>query len=134
MSIQSFDFATGKTKDPQRLQAILFMQDDSDSDTIAELLRKGRHPMLGRPSSLRDALELARKHKKGVLYLDADRDEIDVSEVLEQMGRRLPDFNVVIAKSSATKEELIELQKQGAAGFVLKPVSAEAVAKVIQRL
>jgi len=134
MAIQSFDFSTGKTKDPLRLQSILFLREAQDSDTIADLLRKGRHPMLGRPDNLRDALELARKHKKGVLYLDADWEGVNVPEVLQDINRRFPDFSVVVAKSSATKEELMELQKQGAAGFVLKPVNAEAVAKIIQRL
>jgi len=132
--IQQFDFSTGKTKDPQRFQSILFMQDDKDIESIAALLRKERYPMLGRAGNLREALEMARKYKKGMFFLDADWDGVDALEVVQDIARRFPEMSVVVAKSSATKEELVTLHQQGAAGFVLKPVTVESLAKVIKRL
>jgi len=132
--IQSFDMATGKAKDPARFQSVVFLRDEADIETVSALLRKSRHPLLGRVDNLRDAMELVRKHKKGVIYLDADWPGMKIEEVLAGLVGRFPDFNVIITKANATKEELVALRQQGAAGFILKPVNAESVAKVLARL
>ena len=134
MAVQEFDFASGKVLDPKRKQAILAVETDADADVIKEALRKISYKMLGHESDIRAALELVRNHKVGVLFLDADLPGIKVNELLPSIKNAFSGFNIVVLSSSVTKEMLSEVLRLGAAGFLVKPVQADALDKVLAKL
>ena len=134
MAVQEFDFSSGKVLDPKRKQAILGLEDAADAAVIQDLLRKKSYKILGQETDLRAILELVRKNKVGTLFLDADLAGVNVSELLPSIKKGFAELNVVVMSSSVTKEMLSEVLRLGAVGFLVKPVQADALDKVMAKI
>ena len=134
MAIQEFDFASGKVLNPNRRQAIILATDAADADLLKEELRQKHYKLLGMVDNVRSALEKVGLHKAGILFLDADIEGTNAIELMQIIMKKYPEFNVVLMTEKATKELLVEVQKLGAAGFLLKPLTSEAVVKVLSRI
>ena len=134
MAIQEFDFSTGKVLDPHRKQSIVLVGDDEDAEVVARGLRTKHYKLLDTTGDIRTALGLVQKHKVGVLFLDADIDGITATDILSKIKSAFPGFNVVLMTATATKELLAEAKTLGAAGFLLKPLTVEAVTNVLSRI
>ncbi len=134
MGVQEFDFSSGKVLNPNRKQAILAVENDADVDLLKEVLRQKSYKDLGRQTELRAVLEAVRKHKVGVLFLDADLAGINVRELLPSIKKAFADFNVIVMSSTVTKESLGEALRLGAIGFLVKPLQQDAVEKVMVKL
>lgn len=134
MAVQEFDFASGKVLDPKRKQAILASESDADADVLKETLRQKGYRFMGQAADIRVALELVRKHKLGVLFLDADLPGVKLNELVPSIKKAFPDFTLVVVSSAVTKEMLSEILRLGATGFLIKPVQAEALEKVLAKL
>ena len=134
VGIQEFDFATGKVLNPNRRQAIILAADAADADLIKDQLRQKHYKLLGVVDNVRTALEKVGLHKVGILFLDADVEGANATELAQIIMKKYPEFNVVLMTEKATKELLVEVQKLGAAGFLLKPLTSEAVDKVLSRI
>jgi DNA-binding NarL/FixJ family response regulator len=134
VAIQEFDFASGKVLDPNRRQAIILSTSVDDANTLSEELRKQHYKLLGTLDDIRAVLELIGKHKIGVLFMDDDVVGTKSLDILASVLKAYPEFKVVLMTSSPTKELLLEAQQAGAAGFLAKPLAAEAVDKVISRI
>lgn len=132
--LQEFDFATGKTVNPKRRQVIILLEDVAQADELQQILRQKSYPVLGKTTDLREALELVAKHKLGIFFLDADSAGGNVLSLLATVRAKFPDFNVVITSANATKELLTESMAKGAVGFLVRPVTREALHKVLERI
>lgn len=131
---QEFDFATGKTVNPKRRQVIILLDDAAQADELQQLLRQKSYPIMGKTGDVREALELVGKHKLGILFLDADIAGINALDLLTKIRAKFPEFNVVITAANATKELLTESMAKGAVGFLVRPLTQEALQKVLERL
>ncbi len=134
MAVQEFDFASGKVLDPKRKQAILASESDADAGVLKETLRQKGYRFMGQAADIRAALELVRKHKLGVLFLDADLPGVKLNELVPSIKKAFPDFTIVILSSAVTKEMLSEILRLGAMGFLIRPVQAEALEKVLAKI
>ena len=134
MAIQEFDFGTGKVLNPQRRQGILFVADEGDESKIVDALRQKSFKVAGRAADIREALALVKKHKVGVLFLDADIEGFDALEIMANVKKAFPELNVVLLSGNATKDFIAQVLSAGAAGFVLKPVASDAVANILARI
>lgn len=134
MGVQEFDFTSGKVLNPNRKQAILAIENDADVDVIKEVMRQRSYKDLGRETELRAVLEAVRKHKVGLLFLDADLPGINLKELVPSLKNAFPDFNVIAMSSTVTKESLGATLRLGVAGFLVKPLQEEALKKVIAKL
>ena len=134
MGVQEFDFSSGKVLNPKRKQAIIAIESDADADVVKEILRQKSYKDLGRETELRAVLEAVRKHKVGVLFLDADLAGINIKELLPSIKKGFSELNVVVMSSTVTKESLGETLRLGAVGFLVKPLQQDAVEKVMAKL
>jgi len=134
VGVQEFDFTSGKVLNPNRKQAILAIENDADVDVIKEVMRQRSYKDLGRETELRAVLEAVRKHKVGLLFLDADLPGINLKELVPSLKNAFPDFNVIAMSSTVTKESLGATLRLGVAGFLVKPLQEEALKKVIAKL
>ena len=134
MGTQEFDFASGKVLDPNRKQAILAVESDDDAAVVKEVLRQKSYKVLSCETELRAVLEGVRKHKVGVLFLDADLPGITLKELVPSLKNAFPDFNIVAMSSTVTKESLGETLRLGVAGFLVKPLQEEALKKVMSKV
>lgn len=127
MANREYDFATGKVVDLDRRKAVILINDSEQAEPLIELLRKSRYRMLGLTSDSNKALELVRKHKVGVIFIDADIPGIKITEILAQLNRRFPEFNVIMISSSVSKDALEQVSSLGAVGYLVKPLSEEVI-------
>jgi len=134
VGVQEFDFSSGKVLNPKRKQAIIAIESDADADVVKEILRQKSYKDLGRETELRAVLEAVRKHKVGVLFLDADLAGINIKELLPSIKKGFSELNVVVMSSTVTKESLGETLRLGAVGFLVKPLQQDAVEKVMAKL
>lgn len=134
MAVQEFDFASGKVLDPKRKQAVVASESSDDGEALKDVLRQKGYQFLGQAQDIRAALELVRKHKLGVLFLDGDLPGVKLNEVVPSIKKAFPDFAIVVLSSAVTKELLSEVLRLGALGFLVKPVQADALEKVLAKL
>ena len=134
MAIQEFDFGTGKVLNPQRRQGILFVADEGDESKIVDALRQKSFKVAGRAADIREALALVKKHKVGVLFLDADMESYSALDIMATVRKAFSEIHVVLLSGNATKDFIAQVLSAGAAGFVLKPVASDAVANILARI
>ncbi len=134
MSIRDFDFKTGKSIDPRRFQVVVVVDGDDDREVLHQAVREKKYRMMGQAQESRAALELLRKHKMGVLFLDMDMEGIDAGEIMSQVQRRFKDFAVVMLSGTVTRERIAEAKEMGAGDFMVKPLKKEAVSTVLDRV
>lgn len=127
MQNKEYDFATGKIVDLEKRKAVILINDPEQAEPLIELLRKSRYRMLGMTSDTAKALELVRKHKAGVIFIDTDIPGIDINETLVHLKRRFPEFNAIMISSQVTKEEIVSVSNLGAVGYLTKPLREEAI-------
>lgn len=130
---KEYDAKTGKIIDPERRKAVMLLADENDSDILTNVLREKRFRILGMTSKLDVAIELMRKHKVGILFLDVDIANLELEETLAQVKRRYPDFMVVLLSASVTKEKIEFGFANGAMAYLAKPLTTEAVGKSMSR-
>lgn len=130
MPFQQFDFSTGKVVDSKQWQTVLYSSDDEAMTALRAVCRDKRYPFLGATDKEREVLELARKHKTGVFFLDADLEGLDIESVCATLRRMHKGFKLVVMSANATKESLAEYVRLGAGGFLLKPLKSAAIVKV----
>ncbi|MDH5446298.1 MAG: response regulator [Gammaproteobacteria bacterium] len=127
MANKEYDFATGKIVDLDKRKAVILINDSSLADPLIELLRKSRYRMLGMTSKPDVALELVRKHKVGVIFIDADIPGINVHEILIHLQRRFPAFNPIMLSDQVSKADIVTVSNLGAVGFLTKPLQEESI-------
>lgn len=134
MSIESFDFKSGKKIDSRRRRVIISDIDTDDLSVIQGVLRDRRFQILGKEASLKALLELVRKHKMGVLMLDIDNPEVEIATVVPEIKRKFPDMVVVLMAASVDKGVLQEALQAGAGGFLVRPINKASLEKVLDTI
>ena len=134
VSTKEYDVATGRIIDPEHRKVIFFINSSEDEDFLVPLLRDMRFRMLGIVHKQAEALELVRKHKIGVLFVDDEMQGLDVEEMLTQIQRRHPEFHVIMFGEHITKEKLNQAVKLGAVGYLSKPLQKHSVQKIMARV
>ena len=102
----------------------LFLDAQPDMEVVAEA------------ENGQQALEALRAHRPDVLILDLIMPEVDGLAVLQQAPQIAPETKVLVLTSAADDRMVLPAVRAGAAGYVLKTISAaelaEAVRKVMQ--
>ncbi len=134
MPNKEYDFATGKIVDLDKRKAVILINDSNEADPLIELLRKARYRMLGMTSRTDAALELVRKHKVGVIFIDTDIPGIDINEILAHLKRRFPAFNAIMLSEKVSKDDIVSVSSLGAVGYLTKPLHEEAIRRGMSRV
>jgi len=130
---KEYDVSTGKIIDPEQRKAVFFIDSQEDEDLLVSLLRDMRYRMLGVTNKQAEALELLRKHKVGVLFVDDEIPGLDMEALLTQIQRRHPEFHVILFGEHITKEKLNAAVKLGVVGYLSKPLQKHAIQKIMAR-
>ena len=134
MSIESYDFKKGKVIDSRRRRVIMSEFEQEDLDTIQAVLRDMRFQILGKEKELRPLLELVRKHKMGILFLNVDDSEVDVEAVLNDINRKFPDIQVVLVSSHVSKDLVVIASKMGVHDVLTTPIKRESLRKILSSI
>ena len=134
MPRKEYDFATGKIVDLDNRKAVILIKDEEQATPLVDLLRKSRYRMLGMTSKSDVALELVRKHKVGVIFIDSDIPGINTSEILTHLKRRFPAFNVIVLSEKVTKADIVSANNLGAVAYLAIPMQEEAIRRSMSRV
>lgn len=111
------------------MKAFIVDDDGFIRQTLRVLLSELKIQVVGEAINGQDALTHLGVHDVDVVFLDIVMPGMSGMEVLQQITRLKPNVKVIMISSEATKETVQEAIKQGAAGFVAKPFSANMVIK-----
>jgi len=130
MAIQDFDFTTKTVKDPRRNQVFAAVDNTNDLATLYEVLKEKRIPVAGKATDYKAALELIRKHKVGVLFIDCDFQGVEVEQMMDKLKINYPEVRIVLISGSPTKELVETANTRGALGLLIKPLKKDAILKI----
>lgn len=82
----------------------------------------------------RQALEEFERFKPDVVTMDITMPEMDGLAAVEQMVDRRPEVVILVVSALADKGTAVESVKRGAAGFLLKPVTVQAIQDAIDEV
>jgi DNA-binding NarL/FixJ family response regulator len=88
--------------------------------------------VVGEATSADDALLLAPQLRPDVLLLDINLPGSDGLRVLRELRPRLPETKIVMLTVSTERRDLLEAIREGAAGFLTKDLSPEALLRTIR--
>jgi DNA-binding NarL/FixJ family response regulator len=90
--------------------------------------------VIGTASNGREAIAQARALRPSVVLMDMEMPEIDGLSALQQIMAELPDTRVVMLTASADDARLLEVVRNGAAGYLLKAQCAEEIFSMLAAL
>ncbi|MFB9328385.1 response regulator [Paenibacillus aurantiacus] len=79
------------------------------------------------------AVAIAREQRPDVVFMDIVMPVKTGIEALREIREALPETKVIMASSVGTQSNLKEAIKLGAYDFVQKPISAEAIKRVMEK-
>jgi DNA-binding NarL/FixJ family response regulator len=135
MAIKDFSFTSQKSDDISERQAIISLESDADSEKLIQILKKSRYRILGDTNQeANESLELVRKHKIGLFFLDFDIKALGSMLVLNKLKTNTPNIKTVVLAKLLNKEQVNDAKKNGVLGFLAKPVSEDAIKKLLSKL
>jgi len=88
--------------------------------------------VVGEAATADEALLLAPQLRPDLLLLDINLPGADGLRLLRELGPRLPETRIVMLTVSASKRDLLEAMRNGAAGYLTKDLGPEALQRAVR--
>jgi DNA-binding NarL/FixJ family response regulator len=88
--------------------------------------------LVGEAGSAQEALALAPVLRPDVLLLDIDLPGMNGLQLVQELGPRLPNTKIVMLTVSGSERDLLEAVARGAAGYLTKDLSPEALLRSLR--
>lgn len=88
--------------------------------------------VVGEAATAEETLVMAPKLRPDVLLLDINLPGTDGLRLLRELAPRLPDTRIVMLTVSDSRRDLVEAMRQGAAGYVTKDLSPDALQRAVR--
>jgi DNA-binding NarL/FixJ family response regulator len=90
--------------------------------------------VVGEASSAEEALAMAPQLRPDVVLMDIDLPGLSGIEAVRELAPRLPDSRIVMLTASTDRRDLLEAVRLGAAGYLTKDLSGDALLRAIRGL
>ena len=90
--------------------------------------------VVGEARSAEEALEIAPQLRPDVLLMDIDLPGLSGIEAVRELAPRLPDTRIVMLTASTDRRDLLEAVRHGAAGYLTKDLTGDALLRAIRGL
>jgi DNA-binding NarL/FixJ family response regulator len=90
--------------------------------------------IVGEVSSAEEALQVAPMLRPDLLLLDIDLPGLSGLDAVRELAPRLPDTRIVMLTVSLDRRDLIAAMRHGAAGYLTKDLSGEALLRAVRGL
>lgn len=119
----------------ERTPRDIFLVDDDDimRQVLRMALREGGHRVVGEAGHAQRAHEAIRLHPPALVFLDIVLPGVSGLSLLETLHADYPELRLIMISSEATRDRVREALDKGAAGFVVKPFTVEAVLNAVER-
>jgi DNA-binding NarL/FixJ family response regulator len=88
--------------------------------------------VVGEAATADEALIVAPRLRPDLLLLDLNLPGSDGLRLLRELGPRLPETRIVMLTVSASKRDLLEAMRNGAAGYLTKDLGPEALQRAVR--
>jgi len=88
--------------------------------------------VVGEAATADEALLVAPRLQPDILLLDINLPGSDGLRLLRELGPRLPEMRIVMLTVSASKRDLLEAMRNGAAGYLTKDLGPEALQRAVR--
>lgn len=100
---------------------------------IRGILAAAGHEIVCEVASGLQAVEGYRQHQPDIVLMDIGMEGMDGVAATRKIISEFPKARIVMVSATSTKETVKKSAKAGAADFILKPIKAESVRKIIDR-
>lgn len=100
---------------------------------IKEMVETAGHQAVAEAENQAQALEAYRAHKPDVVTLDLSLVNEDGRVILKELIRQDPQAKVLIVSGNSQSRVQDELAKNGAAGFLAKPVDLDELSRLLSQ-
>jgi two-component system response regulator DevR len=90
--------------------------------------------IVGEASSAEEAMQVAPMLRPDLLLLDIDLPGLSGLDVVRELSPRLPDTRIVMLTASGDRRDLLAAMRHGAAGYLTKDLSGEALLRAVRGL
>lgn len=88
--------------------------------------------VVGEAATADEALLVVPRLRPDILLLDINLPGSDGLRLLRELGPRLPEMRIVMLTVSASKRDLLEAMRNGAAGYLTKDLGPEALQRAVR--
>ncbi|RKX55035.1 MAG: response regulator [Thermotoga sp.] len=112
---------------------ILVVDDEKNVRTMVKKVFEGEFDV-DTASNAEEALDLLKKNKYDLVFLDLDMPVVNGIELLERMKKGENPIPVIMMTTYGSVEEAVKAMKLGAKDIITKPFTQEEVTKVVEEI
>jgi two-component system nitrate/nitrite response regulator NarL len=99
---------------------------------VAQAIAAPDVELVAEAATAEDAFALALAVRPDLILLDIDLPGMNGLQMLEELGPRLPDTKIIMLTVSDSERDMIEAMARGAAGYLTKDLSPEALLRALR--
>ena len=134
MAAKDFSFTGGVSKSIEDRQAILAIDNEDDTEILVKILKPVGIRIIHKGTDGKQAIEMVRKHKTGLFFLDFDIEGLGSSEIYNKIKLNYPGMKIIVLARQLNKDQVTEANDSGVAGFLVKPLAIDAIKKILKKL
>ena len=100
--------------------------------TLAAILKKGNHQIIGEAESGKEAIELYEKYKPDLVTMDVTMPIMNGIEATKTIKNKYPDAKIIMCSAMGQQKVVRESIEAGAKDFIIKPFEENRVIDAIQ--
>ncbi len=118
------------------MKAKILVADDSAymRSILKDLLLRSGYEVAGEAENGREAVRLYEKLAPDLVLMDILMPEMSGIQALKEIKEKYPDSRIVMLGALGQQNLVVEAMQAGASEFFVKPVQAEKVAEVIEKV
>lgn len=102
--------------------------------TLAAILKKGNHQIIGEAESGIEAIELYEAHKPDLVTMDVTMPLMNGIEATRLIKSKYPNAKIIMCSAMGQQKVVRESIEAGAKDFIIKPFEENRVIDAIQRV
>ena len=102
--------------------------------TLAAILKKGNHHIVGEAESGKEAIELYDKFKPDLVTMDVTMPLMSGLEATKIIKDKYPDAKIIMCSAMGQQAMVIDAIQAGARDFIVKPFQADRVIEAINKV
>ncbi|MDP3700599.1 MAG: response regulator [Hylemonella sp.] len=120
--------------EPTPKQTVLLIDDDGIIRAVLKSILRGEgYRVLEEASNGEAGVAMCARYLPDLVLLDINLPKMSGLEVLEQIREKSPKSVVLMVSGEITKQSIDEAMKKGAAGFMVKPITAASLLAKVAR-
>lgn len=120
--------------DNKDISVLIVDDNDITRETLRVILRHEVYTVAGEAYDGESALEMATRLRPDIILLDVVMPKVSGIEALRNIRVAMADVKVLMVSANQDQEVVVEANKLGVSGYIVKPFNAKKVLDTIQQL